>query len=37
LSEAISKGKGKMPAYKTFTPEQVKDLAAYVRAFAKKK
>jgi mono/diheme cytochrome c family protein len=37
LSEAISKGKGKMPAYKTFTPEQVKDLGAYARAFAKKK
>jgi mono/diheme cytochrome c family protein len=25
-----------MPAYKTLTPEQVKDLVAYVRAFAKK-
>lgn len=37
LSEAISKGKGKMPAYKAFTPEQVKDLAAYVKAFGKKK
>jgi cytochrome c6 len=37
LSDTISKGKGKMPAYKTFTPEQVKDLAAYVRTFAKKK
>jgi mono/diheme cytochrome c family protein len=37
LSDTISKGKGKMPAYKTLTPEQVKDLAAYVRAFAKKK
>jgi mono/diheme cytochrome c family protein len=37
LSEVISKGKGKMPAYKTLTPEQVKDLAAYVRAFVKKK
>lgn len=37
LGEAISKGKGKMPAYKAFTPEQVKDLAAYVKAFGKKK
>jgi cytochrome c6 len=37
LSAAISAGKGKMPAFKTLTPEQVKDLAAYVRAFAKKK
>jgi cytochrome c6 len=37
LSEAISKGKGKMPAYKTFTADQVKDLVAYVRAFGKKK
>jgi cytochrome c6 len=36
LSEVISKGKGKMPAYKTLTPEQVKELTAYVRAFAKK-
>jgi mono/diheme cytochrome c family protein len=37
LSEAISKGKGKMPAYKTLTADQVKDLAGYVRAFGKKK
>jgi cytochrome c6 len=37
LSEAISKGKGKMPAYKTLTADQVKDLVAYVRAFGKKK
>ena len=37
LSAAISTGKGKMPAFKTLTPEQVKDLVAYVRAFAKKK
>lgn len=37
LSEVISKGKGKMPAYKTLTPEQVKDLVAHVRAFGKKK
>lgn len=37
LSATISGGKGKMPAYKTLTPEQVKDLVGYVRAFAKKK
>jgi cytochrome c6 len=37
LSAAISTGKGKMPGFKTLTPEQVKDLVAYVRAFAKKK
>lgn len=37
LSGVISAGKGKMPAYKTLTPEQVKDLVAYVRALGKKK
>jgi mono/diheme cytochrome c family protein len=37
LSAAISGGTGKMPAYKTLTPDQVKDLVAYVRAFGKKK
>jgi cytochrome c6 len=37
LSATISGGKGKMPAYKTLAPEQVKDLVGYVRAFAKKK
>ena len=36
LAEAISKGKGKMPAYKTLTADQVKGLVAYVRSFAKK-
>jgi mono/diheme cytochrome c family protein len=36
LSGAITKGKGKMPAYKTLTPDQVKDLVAYIRSFAKK-
>lgn len=36
LADAISKGKGKMPAYKSLTPEQVKGLVAYVRGFAKK-
>jgi len=37
LSDTISKGKGKMPAYKTLTADQVKDLVSYVRAFGKKK
>jgi mono/diheme cytochrome c family protein len=37
LTAAISSGKGKMPAYKTLTPEQVKDLVAYIRTFGKKK
>lgn len=36
LTDAISKGKGKMPAYKTLTPDQVKGLVAYIRSFAKK-
>jgi mono/diheme cytochrome c family protein len=36
LAEAISKGKGKMPAYKALTADQVKGLVAYVRSFAKK-
>lgn len=37
LADAISKGKGKMPAYKTLTPDQVKDLVGYIRALGKKK
>jgi mono/diheme cytochrome c family protein len=37
LSDAIMKGKGKMPAFKTLTPDQVKDLVAYIRALGKKK
>lgn len=37
LSAAISSGKGKMPAYKTLTADQVKDLVAYIRTFGKKK
>lgn len=37
LNDTIAKGKGKMPAYKTLTPDQVKDLVGYVRAFGKKK
>ena len=36
LTDAITKGKGKMPAYKTLTPDQVKDLVAYIRGFGKK-
>ncbi len=36
VTDAISKGKGKMPAYKTLTPDQVRGLVAYVRSFAKK-
>jgi len=35
LSGVISKGKGKMPAYKTLTPEQVKDLVGYIRSLKK--
>jgi cytochrome c6 len=37
LTTAITAGKGKMPPYKTLTPDQVKDLVAYIRAFGKKK
>jgi cytochrome c6 len=37
LGDAISKGKGKMPAYKTLSAEQVRDLVAYIRGFGKKK
>lgn len=35
LSEAIAKGKAKMPAFKTLTADQVKDLVAYVRGLQK--
>jgi cytochrome c6 len=37
LSGVISNGKGKMPAYKTLTPDQVKDLVGFVRSLSKKK
>jgi cytochrome c6 len=37
LSAAISSGKGKMPPFKTLSADQVKDLVAYIRTFAKKK
>lgn len=36
LTDAIAKGKGKMPPFKTLTAEQVKDLVGYIRAFGKK-
>ena|ERR1700747_1218467 len=37
LAAIIENGKGKMPAYgKSLKPEQVKDLVAYARTFAKK-
>ena len=37
LSEAIEKGKNKMPAYgKSLKPDQIKDLVAYIRSFGKK-
>ncbi|HYL62299.1 MAG TPA: cytochrome c [Candidatus Methylomirabilis sp.] len=35
LSDAIAKGKGKMPPFKTLTADQVKDLVAYVRGLQK--
>lgn len=35
LSAAIAKGKNKMPAYKTLTPDDVKGLVAYVRTLGK--
>ena len=35
LSATITNGKGKMPAYKSLTPEQVKDLVSYIRSLKK--
>jgi len=35
LSAMITNGKGKMPSYKMLTPDQVKDLVAYVRSLKK--
>lgn len=35
LSGIITNGKGKMPAYKTLTPDQVKDLVAFIRSLKK--
>jgi cytochrome c6 len=36
LAAAITNGKGKMPAFKTLTPDQVKELVAYIRGLGKK-
>jgi cytochrome c6 len=35
LTTIITKGKGKMPAYGTLTPDQVKDLVTYIRSLKK--
>jgi len=35
LSGIITNGKGKMPAYKTLPPDQVKDLVAFIRSLKK--
>lgn len=35
LSDIITNGKGKMPAYKSLTPDQVKGLVAYIRTMKK--
>jgi len=35
LPGMITNGKGKMPAYKTLTPDQVKDLVAFIRSLKK--
>jgi mono/diheme cytochrome c family protein len=37
LTAAITSGKAKMPPFKTLSPDQVKDLVAFIRAFGKKK
>jgi len=37
LGAVISSGKGKMPSYKTLTPDQVKGLVGFVRSLGKKK
>lgn len=37
MSEIITKGKGKMPAYASLKPAQVAQLVAYMRDLAKKK
>lgn len=36
LSQTIAQGKGKMPAFKTLSADQVKQLVAYVREVGKK-
>jgi cytochrome c6 len=35
LSGAITNGKGKMPPYKTMTPDQVKDMVQFIRSLKK--
>ena len=35
LSAIITNGKAPMPAYKTMTPDQVKDMVAYIRSLKK--
>ena len=35
LSGIITNGKGKMPPYKTMTPDQVKDMVAFIRSLKK--
>ena len=35
LSGIITNGKSPMPAYKTMTPDQVKDMVAYIRSLKK--
>ncbi len=35
LSGIISNGKGKMPPYKTMTPDQVKDMVGFIRSLKK--
>lgn len=35
LSGIITNGKGKMPPYKAMTPDQVKDMVAYIRSLKK--
>jgi mono/diheme cytochrome c family protein len=35
LTTIISGGKGKMPAYKSMTPDQLKDMVAFIRSFKK--
>jgi cytochrome c6 len=35
LAGIIANGKGKMPAYKSLTPDQVKSLVAYIRTLKK--
>ncbi|MGB2664000.1 MAG: cytochrome c [Candidatus Acidiferrum sp.] len=35
LSAIITNGKGKMPPYKSMTPDQVKDMVSYIRSLKK--